>query len=406
MKKIFMWAICAMIGINTYAEGYQVNLQGNRQTGMGHTGTGLLMGASSMHFNPGALSFLNDKYEFSLGGSAIFSKNTFQKQAPSVYEAYSDNPMGTPLYFYGAAKVSDKLAIGLSVTTPYGNSLSWGKDWDGRLLIQDISLRAIFIQPTVSYQLTEKLGIGVGFVAANGNVDLNKALPIYDQNGVEGSVNLTGNTWAYGFNAGISFKATDALTVGLDYRSKILMKVDGGDATFTVPAAVSGLYPNTKFNAELPMPSNLTFGIGYQLSEKLLLAFDLQHVGWSAYQSLDFDFEAESVPDSHNQRDFENTLIYRVGAQYSLVDNFQLRAGIYYDSTPIPEDLLTPETPGTNKIGISAGFTWNVTEKLAVDGSLLYIHGQTREDGYAPSDFYGTYYTNAVIPGIGLTYSF
>ena len=74
----------------------------------------------------------------------FFQKNTFQKKAPSVYEAKSDNPVGTPFYFYGATKVTDQLAIGLSVTTPYGNSLSWEKDWDGRYLIQDISLRAIF----------------------------------------------------------------------------------------------------------------------------------------------------------------------------------------------------------------------------------------------------------------------
>nr|WP_319398227.1 outer membrane protein transport protein [uncultured Carboxylicivirga sp.] len=406
MKKFFIWAIAAISCLNAQAEGYQVNLQGNRQTGMGHTGTGLLMGASSMHFNPGALSFLNDKYEFSLGGSAIFSNNTFQKQSPSIYEARTDNPVGTPFYFYGATKITDQLAVGLSVTTPYGNSLSWGNDWDGRHLIQDISLQAIFIQPTIAYQITDKLGIGVGFIAGNGAVDLNQALPIYDQNGVEGGVNLSGNTWAFGYNAGITYKATDALTFGVNYRSEIMMKVEGGDATFTVPGAVAGLYPNTNFGAELPMPANLTFGVGFKASDKLLLAFDLQHVGWSAYQSLNFDFEAETIPDSHNQRDYENTLIYRLGAEYALNEKVQLRAGIYYDTTPIPEDLLTPETPGTNKTGISLGFTWKVSEKLAVDGSLLYIHGQKREDGYAPADYYGTYYSNAVIPGIGLTYSF
>ena len=81
MKKVFIWAIAAMCGLNSYAEGYQVNLQGNRQTGMGHTGAGLLMGASSIHFNPGALSFLQDKYEFSFGGSAIFSKKHFSKES-------------------------------------------------------------------------------------------------------------------------------------------------------------------------------------------------------------------------------------------------------------------------------------------------------------------------------------
>ncbi len=411
MKKLFIGAALLISSLSAYAEGYQVNLQGNRQTGMGHTGTGLLMGASSLHFNPGALGFMESKYEFSLGASFIFSNNTFQKQGPSLYEAKSDNPMGTPFYFYGATKLTDKMVFGLSVTTPFGNSLSWGKEWDGRFLIQDISLRAIFIQPTIAYKINDKFGVGVGFVAVNGDVELNKALPLTDQGGVEGNVNIAGNTWAFGFNAGLTYKANETLTLGLNYRSEVMVKLEGGDATFNTPKSLntSSAFPkNNKFDAQLPMPYNITFGAGFQASEKLLLALDLQYVGWSAYKTLDFDFEQNtpSLQDSENVRNFENTMIYRLGAEYELKENVQLRAGIYYDTTPIPEDLLTPETPGTNKTGISAGFTWGITEKMDLDGSLLYIHGQKREDGYAPSNFYGTYSTNAIIPGIGLTYSF
>ena len=405
MKRFGLLCGLLMLSLQLFAEGYQVNLQGNRQTGMGHTGAGLLMGASSMHFNPGALGLMDKKYDFSLGGSLIFSKNTFQKQAPSVYEAKSDNPMGTPFYFYGATKINDKMVVGLAVTTPYGNSLKWGDDWDGNYLIQDISLRAIFIQPTFSYKISDKLGFGIGFMAVNGNVDLNKALPV-QYSGGDATVNIAGNTWAFGFNAGISYKASDQLTFGLSYRSEVNVKLEEGDADFTVPGSLAGLYPDTKFESELPMPTNITFGIGYQVNDKLLLAADLQYVGWSTYESLNFDFEAETVPDSYNQRDFENTMIYRLGAEYSLNAKFKFRGGIYYDSTPIPEDLLTPETPGTDKIGMSLGCGYQINDKLSLDASLLYIHGTKREDGYAPTNFYGTYYSNAVIPGIGINYSF
>ncbi len=405
MKRIGLFCGLLVLSFQLFAEGYQVNLQGNRQTGMGHTGAGLLMGASSMHFNPGALSLMDKKYDFSLGGSFIFSKNTFQKESPSLYEAKSDNPTGTPFYFYGATKLNDKLALGLAVTTPYGNSLKWGDDWDGKYLIQDISLRAIFVQPTVAYKINDKLGFGVGLMAVNGNVDLNKALPAQSASGVA-SVNISGTTWAFGFNAGVSYKASEQWSFGLSYRSKVMVELDEGDADFTVPPSLGGLYPDTKFQSELPMPANITFGVGYKVNDKLLLAADLQYVEWSAYESLDFDFEAETVPDSHNQRDFENTMIYRLGAEYTLNEKFQFRGGIYYDSTPIPEDMLTPETPGTNKIGMSLGCGYKINDKLSVDASLLYIHGMKREDGYAPSDFYGTYYTNAVIPGIGVNYSF
>jgi long-chain fatty acid transport protein len=410
MKKILLIGyLFFMYAVAGHAEGYQVNLQGQRQTGMGHVGTGLNFGVSGIHFNPGVLSLMDKNWEFSLGGNPIFSNNTFQKQPPSTYEAYTDNPVGTPFYFYGAAKISDRFTAGLGVTTPYGNSLSWGDDWDGRYLIQDISLKAIFIQPTVSFKILDNLSIGAGFIFAPGSVDLSKALPIQDQQGNDGQVELSGSTIGYGFNVGLFFQASEKFSVGVDYRSKVDMDMDGGDADFTVPESMQPLFPDTTtFSSSLPLPANLVIGLGWMPNDKLTLGFDFQYVFWDAYQSLDFDFEPNTpgLADSHNPRNYSNSAVYRIGAEYKLSDKFFVRAGFYYDQTPIPEDYLTPETPGTNKYGMSAGATWNITDKLSLDVSFLYIQGQKREDGYQEADFYGTYYTNAFIPGFGLNYSF
>lgn len=40
-----------VLAINVKAEGYAVNLQGNKQVGMGHVGTALNFDASSMQWN-------------------------------------------------------------------------------------------------------------------------------------------------------------------------------------------------------------------------------------------------------------------------------------------------------------------------------------------------------------------
>ena len=410
MKKILLFGyLLFSTYVAGHAEGYQVNLQGQRQTGMGHIGTGLSLGASSIHFNPGALSLMKSNWEFSFGVSPIFSSNTFQKQAPSVYEAYSDNPVGTPFSFYAAYKINDKLAVGLGVTTPYGNSLVWGDDWDGRYLIQDISFSAIFLQPTISYRILDNLSIGAGFSIVPGSVELGKALPFVGQDGKEGGVNLSGSTIGYGFNVGVFFQASEKFSVGVDYRSKIDMTMEGGDAKFSVPSSMQGYFPaDNTFSATLPLPANLTLGLGWSPSEKLTLGFDFQYVFWSVYQSLDFDFgtNTDALQDSENPRNFSNSAVYRIGGEYHLNEKIDLRAGVYYDQTPIPEDYLTPETPGTNKTGMSVGASWYITDKLSLDVSFLYIHGQKREDGYKEADFYGTYYTNAIIPGFGLNYSF
>lgn len=415
MKRILTTTFIFLSAMAIMAEGYQVNMQSQKQTGMGHTGAGQRLGATSIHFNPGAMAFMPGKFDFSLGASGVLSKNKFEG-AQGISE--SDNPMGTPLFFYGAMQLSDRLAAGIGVTSPYGNSLKWGDDWQGKYLIQDISLQAIFVTPTLAYKLTDKLSVGAGLVIGFGSVDLNRGLSFAAINPdlPDGQVNLKGSTTSYGFTGGLFYQISDKVSAGVSYRSKVLMKMEDGDAEFSVHSAVAAYFPEgNKFNSELPMPSNLTFGLGWQASDKWYLAFDLQAVGWSAYESLDFDFEnnTPALQDSKNARNFDNTLIYRLGASYTPSASVVFRAGLYYDSTPIPEDYLTPETPGTNKVGASIGLSWLINDKLSVDASLLHIMGQEREDGYRnypsadnPIGFYGTYNTSAWLPGIGISYTF
>ncbi|MFT3738977.1 MAG: outer membrane protein transport protein [Breznakibacter sp.] len=407
MRKTITVLFALAISAGALAEGYQINLQGTRQTGMGHTGTGLNFGASSIHFNPGALALMKKRFDMSIGGSAIYSSNVFQKQIPSVYSASTDNPVGTPFYFYAAGQITGNLYGGLGVTTPYGSTINWDDEWDGRYLIQDISLKVFYFQPTLAYAFNEKLSVGAGFVYATGDVTLRKALPISDAEG-DGQAELSGSTSQYGYNVGAFFQATEKFSIGLNYRSEISMEMNDGKATFSVPSSVGAMFPNTTFKAALPMPANLVLGVGYQISDKLLLAADLQYVFWDAYKNLNFDFaeETQSLQDSKNIRDFANTLIYRVGAEYKLSDKLMVRAGGAFDSTPIPEDYLSPETPGSDKINLSVGLSYAINNRLSLDASFLYIKAMERKDGYKPSDFYGTYNTNALIPGFGINYTF
>lgn len=399
--------ILSVISLLTYAEGYQVNVQSQKNTAMGHTGTALLLGSSSVHFNPGALSLMDKDYDFSFGGTLVYSQASYAK-SNSDYQATTDNPVGTPFYLYGAKKIGEKSVISIGVTTPYGNSLAWDDDWSGRYLIQNISLKAIVVQPTYSYKISDKLGVGLGAMLVFGSVNLNKALPIESAQG-EGSAELDGSTTSFGFNAGIYYQASEALSFGLNYRSKVKMEMVSGDASFETPSALAAYFPaDNTFDAELPLPANLTFGLGYHLNEKWTLAADFQYVFWSAYEELVFDFEKNTdlLADSYNPRGYENTLIYRIGAEFNQSDKLALRAGAYYDQTPISDNLLNPETPGMNKIGLSFGGTYMLSEKLALDVSLLYIKGLEREASYSPANFSGTYNTTAVLPGLGLSYAF
>jgi len=407
-RKLTLFIVMVLFVSNfTKAGGYQINIQGIKQNGMGYIGTGFTLDASSVFFNPGGMSFVKTKFSFVAGVSAVIANTTFQKK-DAAYQAHTDNPLSPPLHFYGTYKVNDKISVGIGVNTPFGNSLKWGDTWDGRYLISDISFHAFNIQPTVSYKFCDFFSLGAGFNYMTGTVSLSKMLPVSDASG-EGKSTLEGNTSNFGFTLGIMSKPTEKLGIGVTYRSQINMKMKEGDVTFKVPASLASNFPSgVKFDATLPMPASLNIGISYQLTDKLLIGADLNYVFWSVYDSLIFDFtpNTSSLEDSHNPRLYEDAPVIRLGAQYQYNDKLTCRAGVYYDKSPVKDEYLNPETPSTNQIGLSLGASYKVNQKLNLDASLVYLMGLQRDAVYSPANFAGTYKSVIVLPGIGISYNF
>ncbi len=243
-----------------------------------------------------------------------------------------------------------------------------------------------------------------------GSVNLQRSIPIQDGGG-EGHVELDGKASGMGFNAGVYFAPTDKLSVGVTYRSKVEMKVEDGDATFmTTPAGpVASRFPNTQFDATLPLVANISIGVGYKATDKLLLAFDVQRANWSAYKSLRFDYAAtiNGSTFSESARNYEDSYAFRLGAQYQAIDKLTLRAGVYFDQSPVQDGYLTPETPDSDAIGTSVGLTYDISDKFGIDASFLYVNRKKRTDtadlsGGVP----GTFKSVGYIPGIALSYKF
>ncbi len=278
--------------------------------------------------------------------------------------------------------------------------------WNGRYLVKEISLSAIFIQPTVSYKINDKLGLGAGLDIVLGSVDLSKAIA----SPVNGEFNMNGSATALGFNVGAYIKPTEKLNIGIDYRSKVNMKVTNGDTKFTeIPSSLSGYFPSSgNFDAELPLPANLDFGVSYQINEKFTLAAELNFVFWSVYDSLIIDFKEnnEKLVDARSPREYKNRLIPRLGGEYKFNDKLIARAGIYYDATPTNEEYYSPETVSLNQVAFTLGLSYMPVKGLSIDLSYLQLEGLEADKKYSPDNFEGTYKTRAFIPGFGLSYNF
>lgn len=408
MKRITTLLTVLLFSWTTIAGGFQVNLQGNRSAGMGHTGVGLRLGAASGFFNPGALAFANT--EVLIGINLISAHVGYREFAPGVYEANNTNPIGTPFHGYVSFRLNEDspVVFGLGVYTPFGSSISYDDDWKGQFLLREMGLRAIFYQGTIAYQVNDRLGIGAGYVFGTGDFELRRGIPLQDMDSEYGEVRLSGAGIGHGFNVGVYYDIADNISIGASYRSGVSVQLDGGEARFTVPSVLEGTaFPATTFQTGLNLPSVFNIGIGVKASEKLTLAFDMNYVGWSSYDTLAFDFadNTEQLQDTRSARRYKNVVILRAGAEYEVNENLQLRAGMYYDFSPVQDGYLTPETPDMDKTGISIGASYTVNN-FTVDASFLYVTRGQRDDVNLESQFGGTWTSRAFIPGISFSYKF
>lgn len=432
MKKVIALACLSMLPM-TYvaAEGYQVNLQSTKQAGMGHVGAAMKLGAESMHFNPAGLVFMDKSVDLSAGVSGVFANAKFTQ---GDYTAKTDNKASTPMYVYAGFKVYDNLAVGVSLNNPYGSGINWGKDWRGAHLIQDISLKAFNLQPTVSWKIMDRLSVGAGLMMEFGNIELNRALigpgelsastkillsgkpelgamipeaikqliAKYD-NLSAASVGLKGDAGLrMGFNVGAMFDVNEKITVGLSYRSKVTARVKEGDVSLTyvnraeidqlmdvvgkfVPGAKLPELDQATFSAELPLPDNWNVGITYKPTNRWILSGEVQFVGWGAYKSLDVQFHPDSELGKYNisaPKNYKNTRIYRLGTQFAATNRLDVRLGAYYDESPVKDDYLNPETPSMDKLGLTAGLSFRPIKSFSIDFAFSYVTGFGRDGSY------------------------
>lgn len=389
------------------AQGFQVNLQGQKQQSMGGAGTGLAIDEASVFFNPGAVSHL-EKNGVSAGISPTFSNSTFQSSTSQTQNT-TNSPVSTPFTGYAAfGKQDSKFKFGLGVYTPFGSTIQWQDAWAGRFILTKLQLFSVFIQPTVSYKISDKIGIGAGFVYGLGSINLQKDLPVTDSQGNYGSAQLKGGASGIGFNAGIYLKPMEKLSIGITYRSQVNMKVHNGQATFNVPPSLASSFPNGGFSSSLPLPQVVSVGIGFKPTEKILIAADVNFIGWASYKQLEFDYDntTPTLQNTVSQRNYKNTFSYRLGVQYKIKDNFSARVGAAYEVTPVQNGYVTPEVPDANRINLTAGLGYTFAEKLTIDASFTFVNFQKRTDTNTESNFSGTYKTYIAIPGISATYHF
>jgi long-chain fatty acid transport protein len=405
MRKLLLLAL-ALVPVMAFAQGFQVNLEGQKQIGMGHTGTGILQDGASVFFNPGAVAMLPQNY-VQAGISPLFFKSDFNSSGTSV-QNQTANKIATPFTFYAVwGPKSSFWKLGLGVYTPFGGLTDWGNTWQGKYVLESLNLKAIYIQPTLSIKLADFVSVGGGFVYNRGSVDLTRAIPLVNGSGQVGQAELKGTGKGYGWNAGIYLKTESGVSIGITHRSQVNTTIPNGNAIFNVPASVQNSFPQPNtFSSTIPLPALNSIGFGFYPCSKWVLAVDVNLVGWDTYKTLSFDYKSNTaaLQDTHSPRNYQDAVSLRGGAQYKAKDNLALRFGGGYASTAVMDGYVTPEAPDANRVYGTVGLGYTIVKHLDLDISFEYEHLMQRTQTNIESQLAGTFKTDVYIPGISLSY--
>ena len=403
-RVLYIIALSFLIQGTSFGGGFQINMLGTKATSMGGAFTGFAKDASAVYYNPGAMTF-SEYTQLSLGTSLIFTSSSYL--SPYTGNSNMQDGFSAPLHIYGFTKLNEKTAVGLSVNTPFNLHTTWEDDWTGRYVSRETQYRAVFVQPSISYQFTENFGVGGGPIIAFGKTYLTRAMPYASQQGETG-MELDGNSIGLGFNIGLFLKASDDLSLGLDFRSGVKMNVKEGDANFSnVPLSLSDQIPSsTKFDTEYSLPSVISLGAAYKLTRELTLCMDVNYTMWKSFDTLEFKFNEHSNLNFGAGKYYKNVFAVRLGAQYEISDHVDVRCGLAVDGSPVKDKYLSPENPDNDRLIASLGGTYKFTEKFSVDVAYMLQNIKEREVNNEEFNFGGNYKSLINIVGITLNYQF
>lgn len=410
MKKILLSILLASPML-IFAQGSQVNTQGIKALGMAGAGSALFIDETSIFYNPGALAKMNGN-SISAGLSAIMYRSAFREQ--NSYQQYNTKfAISPPFSVFATFGPKDSWwKAGIGVYTPFGGGVDWGQEWPGKFELNHLSMRAIYIQPTLSFKLTDNFSLGGGFVYNIGMVDLSRSLPVFDSNGNPGRAELSGTGNGTGYNIGFHYNLEDQFALSVSYRSKVKTKLKDGDAEFTVPSALAASFPNTTFDAELPLPSSLNIGLTFPLSDKVDFVADGTIIYYDIYKSLTFNYKHntdniigdDALEDTYQPKNYKNAFSGKIGVNYKTSDKLELRTGVGYVVTPVQSKFVYAETPDNNRVMGSLGFTYALSDKFDLNGAYTFQRIIQRTVTNSITELNGTFKTNIHVPGISLTY--
>lgn len=257
-------------------------------------------------------------------------------------------------------RVTDDLTLGLSVYGPFGLKTEYKKNYPVSADAIHSELVAVNVAPAIAWEVTDNLTLGAAFNILYADARLTNSI-----------VRLEGDDFAFGFSVGMLFEPVEGTKIGAAYHHGYELDFDT-DAFLGLPGAVDASLPNW-----------VQLGITHSLTEDVRLMAEARWINWSRFDSIDIStpgLAGTPLGEVSDPQNYKDAWFFALGAEYDASDRLTLRGGIAWDETPTTDAFRTARVPDEDRIWLSAGLTWAVSDAISVDLAYSYLFTVRKAD--------------------------
>jgi long-chain fatty acid transport protein len=349
---------------------------GARPMSMGNAFTALATDFTGTYYNPGALgartafsagagfSYAHYALDFR-GENPQFDARTERQQPLSAFQLGLAAPLGDPDSVFGRVVIGlglhlpTRQIVGADVETAPGRPefFLYGARRDKVGILPAVAFR---ILPFDDIDQTLAIGLGATVLAdIGGSFTFNLS-----NSGNQGVSSVSTNLQLdhdLAPNAGIFWWPVEGLSIGVAYRGELSLKADF-DVVVDLDGDGVSDFPLNLEAVTLFQPQQVAMGFAVDPTDWLTVSFDVTWQNWSAFKD---PFITIRPIIAQTDPDFRDVWVPRVGLEVEPAKGFALRAGYYWQPTPIPAQTGATTLVDCDKhvLSFGAGWTWWTTRE-------------------------------------------
>ena len=381
MNPTFKIAAAAMMvagafASQAYAAGFQLSEQSAIQMGRAMAGAGVVGDdLSAVHYNPAGMTLLPGT-RMQATGTWVAVNLDYEGDSGQKENGRLKGQM-IPAGFI-THQLTDNVWTGLGLTVPYGMGTEYDKNWEGRSRGTESMILTFDINPNVAWKINDMFSVGAGVSLQYAKAKLGMGVGPVD-------AVVKGDSWAWGWNIGMTFQPVDTVRIGLAYRSSI-----DHDAEGHTDANVAGMAMRSDMKVSLKTPDTVTLSATWEATEALRLSGTARWSKWSNFDTLNVrNADFASLPSGLNvlsnvqvENNWDDTWFFSIGADYKIDSQWTVRGGVAYDQGPVDNGYRVAVIPDTDRVWFSLGTSYKCTNNLTFDFGATYIRGVGDTDLY------------------------